>query len=76
MACSSIESDDVPWSEYAPEFRENVESAIESGDCSQMDEQFWLASDGSDAHRARFGEGNGKLMDYIDDAMSEAGCNN
>jgi outer membrane murein-binding lipoprotein Lpp len=65
---------DVPWEQYAPEFREDVESAVESGDCAAMNEQFWRASDGSDAHRARFGEGNGDLMSYINDAMSDAGC--
>lgn len=75
VACSSGADDsDVPWHQYAPEVRDRVEQAIDAEDCDAMSDEFWSASDGTDAHRAKWGEGNGELMSYIDDAMEDAGC--
>lgn len=76
VACSPSGTDasDVPWEQYAPQVRDRVEQAIDAEDCDAMSDEFWSASDGTDAHRAKWGEGNGELMAYIDEAMDAASC--
>ncbi len=75
FACSGESGvEDVPWTQYAPQVRERLEAAVESGDCQRLGEEFIAADEGSDAHRAKYGEGNGDLMAYIDDSMEMAGC--
>jgi hypothetical protein len=73
--CSSADEPvDVPWSQYAPQVRERVEAAAEAEDCDALGREFLAASETSDVHRDRWGEGNGKLMQFIDEAMKDAGC--
>lgn len=74
-SCSSgTDADGVPWEQYAPQVRDRVDLAIESGDCAAMGDEFLSAEGGTEAHRAKWGEGNGKLMAFIDEAMDAAGC--
>ena len=73
--CSSgPDPDDVPWSEYAPEWRERIEAAIDAEDCKALDAELVAAAEGDDAHEARYGSDNSDLMEYIDESMDEIDC--
>ena len=77
-ACSSTSTDesepDVTWSEYGPGVQRRIDKATEAGNCRALQDEFDAADKNDDRHRAQFGTGNADLLDYLDAAMSDAGC--
>ena len=64
-------SDSEPnWSNYTPELKERILNS----DCSELQREFDTAADNSDRQRARTGEGNLDLMNYIDERLRMKGC--
>jgi hypothetical protein len=58
------------WSNYTPELKERILNS----DCSELQREFDTAADNSDRQRARTGEGNLDLMNYIDERLKMKGC--
>lgn len=71
---SGEDEPEIDWSTYAPQWRQEIEAAIDDGDCNVLRYHWREAQAGSAAHEARFGESNDALMDYISDARSDIGC--
>lgn len=58
------------WSNYTPELKQRILDA----NCAELQREFDNAADNSDRQRARTGEGNLDLMNYIDDRLRLKGC--
>jgi hypothetical protein len=72
VSCGSGSSEiSVNWNNYSPELKQRIDS---TNDCSKLQNEFNTASANSDMQRARTGEGNLNLMDYIDNRMQKLGC--
>lgn len=68
------DSRDVEWSEYATELQIDIEQAIADKDCEALDEHFWEADEGNEAHAAKYGNNNADLMGYIAESAEAVGC--
>lgn len=64
----------VDWEQYSPGLQGRIDGMASAGDCAGLQSAFNAADANDAANRARTGEGNAELMDYIDDAMRDAGC--
>lgn len=67
--CSS-----VPWEDYDPSVKETIDRMAKAGGCPGLQEQFDIADQNNEATMARTGHNNADLMDYIYEAMRDAGC--
>ena len=65
---------EVPWDRYAPQVRQRVDRAIKRENCQALQDEFDAADANDERQRAKYGEGNADLLDYLDAAMAEAGC--
>ena len=78
-ACSSTERPTgdaitVPWDRYSPQVRDRIGTEVDKGDCKAMEDEFDAADANDERQRAKYGEGNADLLDYLDAAMADAGC--
>lgn len=64
----------VPWEDYSPSVRADIDALAAAGDCAGLQQQFDTADANNDATMARTGHNNVELMKYIDGKMSDAGC--
>lgn len=64
----------VPWDDYAPEVRANIDKLIQSRDCDALSEQIEVASQHNDATMSRTGHDNTQLGAYIAEGIGNAGC--
>lgn len=72
--CAGETGAGVDWENYDPSVKTRIDSMAASGECPGLQAEFDTAEANSDAQRARTGDGNADLMDYIDGKMSDAGC--
>lgn len=73
-ACSGGAANDVPWEDYAPSVRTEIEAAAQARDCPALQKRFDAADSTNEVTRKRTGHNNADLMNYIDGLMREAGC--
>ena len=64
----------VPWGDYAPSVKTNVDAAARGGDCAELQAAFDAADANNAATLSRTGHNNAELMKYIDGKMAAAGC--
>lgn len=78
LSCSLIQQDEesgVPWEDYSPDVKTRIDNLAANGNCKALQKEFDTAAKTSDATMARTGtHNNADLMDYIDQAMRDAGC--
>lgn len=69
-------SSGVPWENYDETLQPRIDAHAVAGDCVALQSEFDTAYENNTATRDRTGEGNDKLMAYINDLMREVGCFN
>jgi hypothetical protein len=69
---SNSKSNDTKWSNYSPELKSRIDNITS---CEELQLEFNTAYENSDNQRARTGEGNLELMNYIISKLSENNCN-
>jgi hypothetical protein len=67
-------SSGVPWENYDDTLKPRIDAHASAGDCAALQVEFDTAYANNTATRERTGEGNDKLMGYIDDLMRDVGC--
>ena len=58
------------WKRYDP----SLKARIDKLNCTDLQKEFNTADRNSDMQRARTGEGNLELMEYIDNRLQKKGC--
>ena len=58
------------WKNYDPDLKQRIDKS----DCNKLQVEFNTAQSNSDRQRARTGEGNLNLIEYIDQRMQQKGC--
>ena len=69
-----IVRDAVPWSDYSPTLKGDLDSLASASNCQELQSQFDVADQNNQATMARTGHNNADLMGYIDSLMQNAGC--
>jgi hypothetical protein len=64
----------VPWRNYSRSVQLRVADAVQRTDCAALKAEFESSENNDANQRRRVGEGNGKLMGYLDAQMSKIGC--
>ena len=64
----------VDWENHAPSVRKRIDRAEERRDCRKLQREFDTAESNSERQRARTGDSNADLMDYIAASLEAAGC--
>jgi len=70
-ACSG---ESVPWSNYSPDVKDRITNLVSSKDCLGLQKEFDVAYNNDNTQRTKFGEGNSKLLSYLDEQMKGIGC--
>lgn len=68
------EFDKSYWKNYAPSVKTKIKEMVERGNCEELQAEFDLLAKNDKAQKQFRGEGNAKLMDFIDKTMREIGC--
>jgi len=72
---SSNESEPkVNWNNYDKNVKDRITEFTNKRNCSGLQNEFDVADQNSDNQRNRVGEGNLKLMNYIDFQMKKCNC--
>ena len=66
----------VPWEDYSPTVKANIDALMDSKDCVGLQKQFDITDSNNDATMSRTGHNNAMLMMYEMEAMKIAGCSN
>ncbi len=79
LSCNSSNSSTgdepaVNWVNYDKTVKERIDLMTNKLDCTGLQNEFNLAEQNSDNQRARVGEGNLNLMNYIDFKMKKCNC--
>jgi hypothetical protein len=64
----------VPWLDYAPGVKVNIDALRRAKKCSALQAQFDTAEANNEATAARVGHNNADLMNYIEAAIRAADC--
>jgi hypothetical protein len=64
----------VEWQDYAPDVQSRIDELAAEKDCATLQEQFNIAVATQSDTLRRTGHNNAKLLNYINDALREAGC--
>ena len=64
----------VEWQDYAPDVQPRIDELAEAKDCATLQEQFNIAVATQSDTLRRTGHNNAKLLNYINDALRDAGC--
>ncbi len=68
------EFDKSYWNNYAPSVKTKIQRMVKRGNCNELQAEFDLLAKNDKAQKQFRGEGNAKLMDFIDKTMRELGC--
>ena len=64
----------VEWQDYAPDVQPRIDELAAAKDCATLQEQFNIAVATQNDTLRRTGHNNAKLLDYINEALRNAGC--
>jgi hypothetical protein len=64
----------VPWSDYSPTLKSDLDSLASAMNCQELQSQFDIADQNNQATMDRTGHNNADLMGYIDSLMQNASC--
>lgn len=64
----------VDWSNYDSSVKARIDALEAAGDCVGLQTEFDTAYANNDAQRARTGEGNTDLLEYLNELMDDTGC--
>lgn len=73
-ACSGGASSSVQWADYEPQLQARIDALAVTKSCPELQAQFDAADTNGAATMTRTGHNNAKLMKYINDKMTAAGC--
>ena len=64
----------IPWGNYPPDTQRIIDEDAAAGNCEGLQDAFDVWADSNSTFIERYGEGNAKIMMYIDEALESAGC--
>ena len=69
-----VVKESVPWSDYSPTLKSDLDSLASAMNCQELQSQFDIADQNNQATIERTGHNNADLMGYIDSLMQNASC--
>ena len=70
----SLDKSVVNWEYYDSLVKTRIEEMGKAGNCDALQKEFNAAYTNDNAQRARTGEGNSKLMNYIEELRTNINC--